>query len=106
MVGNNPWLVSFGRIFYRLRDNAGERAGRGRIFEAARGWVAKVIARGQSLGVVRTDLPPALLIDCAMGLLEALDRWGVAHWEEIDRNAWPGTASLHIDLLRRLLAPA
>ena len=106
VFGNNPWLVSFGRIFYRLRDSAGHRAGRGRIFEAARAWVGKVVARGQALGVVRTDLPEALLIDCAMGLLEALDRWGVAHWEDIDRDAWPGTASLHIDLLRRLLAPA
>jgi len=105
VIGRNPWLVGFGRIFYRLRDGSREGAGRGRIFDAARVWVGKLIARGQTLGVVRTDLPDKLLIDCAMGLLEALDRWGVAHWEEIDRKSWRQTAHLHIDLLRRLLEP-
>ncbi len=105
VIEKNSWLTGFGKAFYSLRGTGGETRARGRVFEAARGWVGKVIARGQALGVVRADMPEPLLIDCTMGLLEALDRWGVAHWQEIDRAEWPGTARLHVDLLRRLLEP-
>lgn len=106
VIGKNTWLTGFGKTFYSLRGTAGEERARGRLFEAARLWVGRVIARGQALGVVRSDLPQPLLVDCAMGLVEALDRWGVAHWQEIDPQDWPETARLHVDLLRRLLSSA
>jgi hypothetical protein len=39
-----------------------------------------------------------------MGLLEALDRWSVAHWEEMDDTSRPRMVSAQIGLLRRVLA--
>jgi AcrR family transcriptional regulator len=105
VVNKNAWLVKFGRIFYRLGGNPKVGPPTGRTFEAARRWVGVVLARGQALGVVRTDLPETLLIDCTMGLLEALDRWGVAHWEDIDHETRLRMGHVQIDLLRRLLAP-
>lgn len=103
-VGRNPSLVSLGRVFYRLRSDPREGASTGRTFQAVRRWIGVVLSRGQELGVVRSDLPGTLLIDCTMGLLEALDRWGVAHWEELDEATRLRMANVQIDLLRRLLA--
>ena len=55
--------------------------------------------------MVRTDLPDSLLIDCTAALLEAVDRWGVAHWEELENGRGPDLAEVPIALLRRLLSP-
>jgi AcrR family transcriptional regulator len=104
VVGRNAWLVPFGGMFYRLRGNQKEGSATGRVFQAARAWVAVILARGQALGVVRSDLPQSLLIDATMALLETIDRWVVAHWSELDAAARYELPSRHIDLFRRLLS--
>jgi AcrR family transcriptional regulator len=105
VVNSNAWFVKLGRLFYRLRGDPKEGAPTARTFQAARQWVGIIIARGQALGVVRTDLPSSLLIDSTMGLLEALDRWTVAHWEEFDEDGRLALASDQIALFQRLLSP-
>lgn len=104
VVNQNAWYVKLGRIFYRLRDDSKEGAPTGRTFQAASRWIGKIILRGQALGVVRTDLPDSLLVGCAMGLGEALDRWVLAHWDTLDEGARMRMASEQIDLFRRLLS--
>jgi AcrR family transcriptional regulator len=103
MTNKNTWYVKLGRMFYRLRGE--QHPTTGRIFDASRRWVGLVIAKGQELGVVRTDLPPTLIIDCTMGLLEAVDRWCVAHWDEFDDQQRLNMVSEHIGLFKSLLAP-
>jgi AcrR family transcriptional regulator len=103
IVSVNDWLARFGGLFYELRGNPKRGAPTGRLFEIARRWLARLIERGQVLGVVRNDLPSSILIDTAMGLFETLDRWVVAHWStlsEEERQALPET---HIGLFRDLL---
>jgi AcrR family transcriptional regulator len=103
-ISGNGWLVQFGAMFYGLRGDPKRGAATGRLFQAARHWVGIIIRKGQALGVVRTDLPESLLIDSAMGLLESLDRWVVAHWEDLtpaEREALPAA---HIGLFRDLLS--
>lgn len=104
VMGRDIAFVRLGRMFYRQRNDPKEASSTGRLFETGRLWVGAAISRGQELGVVRTDLPVSLLIDCTMGLLEALDRWSVAHWEEMDETAQPRMVSAQIGLLRRVLA--
>ena len=101
----NTWYLKLGRMFYRVHDTAKENNPTGRLFEAVRHWLGKVIVRGQVLGVVRTDLPTPLLIGCAMGIGEALDRWAIAYWGDYDDEGRLQMAEEHIDLFRRLLAP-
>lgn len=104
IVSGNGWLVKLGGMFYSLRADPKRGASTGRIFQVVRHWVGSLIARGQELGVVRSDLPDSLLVDSAMGLLESLDRWVVAHWTELteaDRAALPAA---HIGMFRDLLA--
>lgn len=105
LMNENTWYVKLGRMFYRLRGNPKESATTGRAFQAAGQWIGVLIARGQALGVVRTDLPDTLLIDSAVGLGEALDRWSVAHWDDLDEEGRLQLASDQIDLFRRMLAP-
>ena len=104
-VSGNGWLVHFGAMFYGLRGDPKRGAATGRLFQAARHWLEIILRRGQALGVVRSDLPETLLIDSAMGLCESLDRWVVAHWNELspaERDALPEE---HIGLFRDLLSP-
>ena len=104
VVDRNNWLIRFGGMFYRLRGNPNEGAATGRIFEIARRWVMHIITRGQELGVVRADLPQSLLVDATMALLECLDRWIVAHWNDLDGAAKIEMPRKHIELFRRLLS--
>ena len=101
----NTWYLKLGRMFYRVHDTAKKDAPTGRLFEAIRHWLATLITRGQALGVIRKDLPTPLLIGCAMGVGEALDRWAVAYWAEYDDAGRLAMAEEHIDLFRRMLAP-
>jgi len=103
LMNKDTWYVKLGRMFYRLRGDPTQSAPTGRIFQAARHWVALIVARGQALGVVRDDLPASLLIDSAMGLGEALDRWVVAHWDEYAAEERLAMAEQHIGLFRALL---
>ena len=106
MNKNAWWWVKLGRIFYRLRGDPKGSALTGRTFQMVRRWTGLSLARGQQLGVVRTDLPESLLIDSVMGLGEAMDRWMVEHWEEFGDAEGQGVmVTQSIDLFRRLLDP-
>ncbi|HXT07138.1 MAG TPA: TetR/AcrR family transcriptional regulator [Roseiarcus sp.] len=105
VINASPWLVKFGGMFYALRGRPEQGSTTGRVFTATRGWVATIVARGQALGVIRHDLPQALLIDAAMSLLETLDRWSVRHWAELDAAARAALPCEHVSLMRRLLSP-
>jgi AcrR family transcriptional regulator len=106
MNKNAWWWVKLGRIFYRLRGDPKGSAPTGRTFQTVRRWTGLSLARGQELGVVRTDLPDSLLIDSVVGLGEAMDRWTVEHWDELGDAERQGImVTQSIDLFRRLLAP-
>jgi AcrR family transcriptional regulator len=103
VVDRNAWLVQFGGMFYRLRSDP-RQGSTGRLFLAAREWVTLIIERGQALGVVRTDLPQSLLIDSTMSLLESLDRWVVAHWNQLEGTEKDTMPQKHIALFRSLIS--
>lgn len=105
IVNAHDWLVRFGHIFYALRGQPKSSPATDRLFQLARQWVSRIIAKGQKLGIVRSDLPESLLVDLAMGLFETLDRWVVAHWNDLtaaERAEMPGE---HVNLFRNLLGP-
>lgn len=103
VVGGNEWLVRFGGLLYKLRDDPTRGAPTGRLFEIIRRWVQALVERGQDLGVIRDDVPGSMLVDMAMGLFEALDRWVVAHWQTLSEKDRQGLPEIHIGLFRDLL---
>lgn len=105
VASSDAWYVKLGRMFYKLRADPRQAAPTQRTVDLAKGWLARLILRGQELGAVRADMPITLLVECAMGMGEALDRWVVENWETLDGEARQGMAKAHIDLFRRLLAP-
>lgn len=105
IMSQNVWYVKLARMFFRLRGEAKGIEKTGRLFEAATRFVDNVLSRGQELGVVRTDLPQSLLVDYAMALGEAGDRWMIRHWDEMDEAARAETASVNLQIFKRLFAP-
>jgi AcrR family transcriptional regulator len=69
------------------------------------GFVVGLIEHGQRRGDVREDLPFELLVRLLMTLFEALDRWMLAHLDEIDDARVDELAALVVDLVRRIAAP-
>ncbi len=62
------------------------------------GWLAAAIAAGRRIGEVRDDLPETLLADLALGLIDVLDRWNIAHPTKTLSNP-----AIAVDLLRDTL---
>jgi hypothetical protein len=65
-------------------------------------WRA-IIDRGQTLGVVRTDLPTDLLVEIAMGADEGGDRWMMEHWESFTPEELRRIVDGRVDLLHDML---
>ena len=105
MANSNAWYVKMGRMFYRLRSEPAGNVPTERSFAAARRWLTGLLRKGQALGAVRDDLPETLLVDCAMGIGEALDLWVLKHWDELPDAARLRMAHDQVGLFRRLLAP-
>jgi hypothetical protein len=95
--------MQFGGMFYRLRGDSKNGSATGRVFNAARQWVSRILTHGQALGVVRADMPQTLLVDMTMALLESLDRWVVGNWAQLSKNEIDELPSKHIELMRQLL---
>ncbi|HEX8968831.1 MAG TPA: TetR/AcrR family transcriptional regulator [Chloroflexota bacterium] len=65
----------------------------------------RLLAHGQRLGVIRTDLPDDLLMAWVRAVDDANDRWILSHWDELDGDALEAAADRVIDGIRRLLSP-
>ena len=68
-----------------------------------RDQASAILARGQELDVVRTDLPLPLLVDVALAVDEAGDRWRLEHWDEFSHDERVAHADAQIDLIRDML---
>lgn len=105
VMTRNVWYVKLARMFMRLRGQPKGIEKTGRVFETATKFVGSVLERGQELGVVRSDLPQTLLIDHALALGEAGDRWLILHWDEMNDAGKIEAARTNISLLKRLMEP-
>jgi AcrR family transcriptional regulator len=102
---DNAWYVRLARSAYRLRGRSGASGPTARVFDWMRTWVTRAIARGQELGVVRTDLPLPLLADVALAVGEAGDRWLLEQWDALSASDREKLVGGEMDLFRRLLRP-
>jgi AcrR family transcriptional regulator len=66
-------------------------------------WKERVLADGQRIGAVRTDLPSGLLIAIAAGMGQAMDTWLLT--QSSDPAALPGLISALVGMIRRALEP-
>ena len=61
--------------------------------------------RGQEIGVVRSDIPDELIFAWLQALDDIDDRWLLAHWKHLDREAVAQVSDQTVDAMRRVLAP-
>jgi AcrR family transcriptional regulator len=65
--------------------------------------LARLLKRGQELGVLRTDLPDDLLMAWVRAVDDTHDRWILEHWAELDNDALSAAVDRVVDGLRRLV---
>ncbi|MBN2800391.1 MAG: TetR/AcrR family transcriptional regulator [Deltaproteobacteria bacterium] len=73
----------------------------GRVY----GWLAQLVAVGQGVGAVRTDLPPELLIQLVAAMGEAHDLWLAQRVESLSAAELAQTVPRLMDLIRRMVRP-
>ena len=99
----NARYVRLARSFFKVRaETPGSQVAR-RVAEMGRSQLHKILSRGQDLGVVRTDLPLPLLVEVALAVDEAGDRWRLEHWNDFTSDERIRIADAHIDLIRDML---
>ena len=70
--------------------------------EHATAWTRALITHGQSIGAIRKDLPPDLILHIGLSMMDAGDRWLADRWDEIERDDVDGIAKQMVKLLRRV----
>ena len=104
-ASGHRWYIRLLRTFYRLRDREPGSVRETDMFDLSREWADRVIERGQELGVIRTDVPREFLIEIAMAVGEAGDRWFLEHFEDYDDVDFEREADRQIDVFKRILEP-
>jgi AcrR family transcriptional regulator len=104
-LSGNAWYLRLARSFYRLRARSGSAGPMARVFDWARIWVTRSVARGQELGVVRGDLPLPFLAELALAVGEVGDVWLLERWEELSEADRERLIVAELGLFRRLLEP-
>ena len=66
-------------------------------------WIVQVLATGQSVGAVRDDVPPTLLIAVARGMGEAMDVWLMS--QQVEDDALPGLIGSLMSMIRGAVGP-
>ena len=102
-LDSNEWYVRLARSFHHSRLSAPDSPALTRLTEQRRTKLSGFLARGQALGVVRSDLPLELLVDAARAVDEAGGRWLLEHWDSSDPADRVTIADVHIDLMRDML---
>jgi AcrR family transcriptional regulator len=67
-------------------------------------WTSELVKHGRAVSALRTDLPPDLMVQVALSMIDAGDRWLASHWAEITPKKAQSTAKMMVDLLKRVFA--
>lgn len=105
-VERRPWLLGLSRAVLGLPREVKRAEPLKSVADEAIDWMAALLLRGRELGVVRDDVPDALLVELIWALDSVHDRWLGAHWKDMDAEQRDETTMLFVSLLKRILAPS
>lgn len=106
MANRSPEMVIVGRMFYQSVENPEEKELTERVLSLTTDWLARLLRRGQTLGLIRRDLPESFLMDNVMSLGMSMDRWFLAHWDEFTDAERMALNEKAFDLMMRVLEPS
>lgn len=69
-------------------------------------WFDAVLARGQDLGLVRTDMPRDLMVHLMMSVDMVLDQYVLARVEAMTAAELEAVPAMYLDLFRRIVGAA
>ena len=67
-------------------------------------FTAELVRHGRAVGAVRTDVPPELMVQIGLSMMEAGDRWLASRWAEMTTESVDSIAKMMVNLLRRAAA--
>ena len=105
MMQRDPKLLALGRVYYALPAEMRNQGPLADSLHDMMGWALRLITHGQKLGLVRTDLPVDVLLELMVAVDQVLDRWLIAHYEEMSQAELLRAAETSLALHRRLLEP-
>ncbi|WNG32976.1 TetR/AcrR family transcriptional regulator [Archangium violaceum] len=106
LLRQHPWMMGVARAVWSLPPHLRESGPLASLIEQGQALMRGLLARGRELGVIREDVPEALLGAWVRALDNAGDQWLLAHWEQLDDAAMREHADRVVDAFRRLLMPA
>jgi AcrR family transcriptional regulator len=105
LLRQHPWMMGVARAMWTLPKPLQESGALVAFIEQGQALMRGLLARGRELGVIRDDVPEALLGAWVRALDGAGDAWILAHWEQLDDEALGQHADRVVDAMRRLLTP-
>jgi len=100
-----PWLFGAIGAAGKLSPAALEREPLAALASQIKMWAMNIMKRGQQLGMIRTDLPGALIFAWLEALDDASDRWLLAHWQHLDRAAVARYSDQTVETMKRAVSP-
>jgi AcrR family transcriptional regulator len=80
---SHEWWAQLARSWSRLREEPAARAAMEQVVDVGRRMARALIRRGRAIGLIRGDVPEALLVECFVALNEVTDRWIVERLGEV-----------------------
>ena len=100
---SHPEIFEVGRMFHR---NMNEPNGICReIMQAHLGLISRIIERGKEIGTIRDDLPTSLLIEAAVGLGMAIDRWAIENANSFEEDDFGAFTEKSVGMFVKVLSP-
>ncbi len=103
LFAGQPEVFAVGRMFHRnLPEPNGICAG---MMDVPMALITRIIEHGKVIGTIRGDLPTSLLLETALALGMAIDRWAIEHTETYSKAEFDGFHEQIINMFIRMLAP-
>jgi AcrR family transcriptional regulator len=103
MLRSDAWYVRLARSYHRIRHEPDGLALTGEVEVMGRRMLDLLLNRGRDLGVVRTDLPVDLLVECALALDHAADAWILERLDALDDDELARVMDARTDMMRDML---
>jgi AcrR family transcriptional regulator len=103
MVHRDDWWIKIARAYHRIQQESGVGPVSARLRDLGREMWGAIIQRGQTLGVIRTDLPFDLLVEITRGADEGGDRWMMERWGTFSPEEMQKIVDARVDLIRDML---
>jgi AcrR family transcriptional regulator len=101
----HPALFGAARAVDHLTEESLQREPLANLAHYMQEGMGAMIARGQALGLIRTDVPPSLLFNWFRAIDGATDDWLLAHLDELDEAAILQISHDAIDTIAAAMAP-